>query len=109
MDSQRTQIRDLTHSKKQLEKEASKLKERLETVTADAMGMFLIFTLICWSRVLTESIDAKRQLQKRVQDDEVLASTSAAAQSGVCILGTVVGITDDLCRIEGSDPNSANQ
>jgi len=74
------------------------VKELLETVTADAMGMFLIFTFIRWSRVLTESIDAKRQLQERIQDDEVLTSTSTAAQAGACILGTVVGIPDDLCR-----------
>lgn len=93
IDSQRSQLRDLTHSKKQLEKEASKLKEQLETVTADALSMFAIFALIRWSCVLTESIDTKRQLQKRLQDDEVLTSTSTAAQSGVCIVGTVVRVS----------------
>jgi myosin heavy chain 9/10/11/14 len=93
IDSQRSQLRDLTHSKKQLEKEASLLKEHLETVTADALSMFAIFALIHWLCVLTESIDTKRQLQKRLQDDEVLTSTSTAAQSGACILGTIVGVS----------------
>ena len=68
------------------------LKEHLETVTADALSMFAIPALIHWSCVLNESIDIKRQLQKRLQDDEVLTSTSTAAQSGACIVGTAVGV-----------------
>jgi len=46
IDSQRSQLRDLAHSKKQLEKETSKLKEQLETVTSDALSTFAISLLI---------------------------------------------------------------
>ncbi|KDR70292.1 hypothetical protein GALMADRAFT_128012 [Galerina marginata CBS 339.88] len=62
MEAQRTQLRDLTDSKSQLQKDFNSLKEHHEILKMDAAN-------------------AKKQLQKRVQDEQVAHSSSSAAQA----------------------------
>ncbi|KAF8958407.1 myosin II heavy chain [Flammula alnicola] len=62
IETQRAQLRDLAHSKKQLQKELSKLKEKM-----DILG--------------NETANAKRELQSRMQEDHVSLAASSAAQS----------------------------
>ncbi|KAF5353873.1 hypothetical protein D9756_007302 [Leucocoprinus leucothites] len=62
IEAQKGQIREFTHAKKQLQKEAAELRERLESLK-------------------NETSNAKRQLQKKLQDDELKSTTSAAAES----------------------------
>lgn len=62
LEVQRAQLRDLTQARKQLQVEVEELREQLEVSKSEAAN-------------------AKRQLQKRLQDDEVSSSTSSAALS----------------------------
>uniref|UniRef100_A0A8H8CJM1 Nonmuscle myosin heavy chain b n=1 Tax=Psilocybe cubensis TaxID=181762 RepID=A0A8H8CJM1_PSICU len=62
LETQRTQIRDLTAAKNQLMNEVAQLREQHEISKMDA-------------------INAKRQLQKHMQDEEVAQSSSNAAQA----------------------------
>ncbi|KAF8634039.1 hypothetical protein AX17_004304 [Amanita inopinata Kibby_2008] len=61
LEVQRAQVRELNQAKKQLQSENGELREQIEL-----------------SR--NEVNDAKRQLQKRLQEDEISSSTSSAAQ-----------------------------
>lgn len=62
LEAHRAQLRDLTQARKQLQVEVEELREQLEVSKSEAAN-------------------ARRQLQKRLQDDEVSSSTSSAALS----------------------------
>lgn len=82
LETQRLQVRELTQARKQLQGEVTMLQQQIETVRNEASSPFfsLFSDFDLPSDVLL--IAAKRQLQKRLQEDEISSSTSSAAQSG---------------------------
>lgn len=86
VDAQRSQLRELSQAKKNLQNEVNNLQSRLQVAKNEASGETY------WSRssiimvLIKHSKAAKRELQKRLQEEDLNASASSAATSGGCLI-----------------------
>lgn len=74
------QLRELAEVKKRMQGDADDLRAQLSEAKSETSSESSFPRLSLHS--LTVCADVRRQLQKRLQEDELSASTSTAAQSG---------------------------
>ncbi|KAF8629720.1 hypothetical protein AX15_003315 [Amanita polypyramis BW_CC] len=75
----RAQVRELGQTKKQLQAEVGELRQQLELSHNETGGMNAALSSLVTN--LPRYTDIKRQLQKRLQEEEISSTTSSAAQS----------------------------